>query len=306
LNVKAALVGVRPERLPHGTGHRDASRLTQAGILLLAHWMSKHDRGRRPRRSGKRSQTHPTARRAELKLPTVSYKTAVDLRSGYDGFVLDLARRNGVTAVAELGGGANPVLANTETWGFVQDRVVFDISAAELAKADDTVETRVADLCKPILETENSYDLVFSKMLCEHLPDARTFHSNCYSLLRPGGLAVHIFPTLYAVPFVINRVLPENVGRAIVRRVQPGRLENPKLDKFPALYNWCAGPTQRTLKRYRSVGFEVVEWNGAYGHNYYKRLPPLQAAEEAKSRFLLRHPIPFLTSFAATVLRKPN
>src|ERR1700721_1406514 len=54
-----------------------------------------------------------------------------------------------------------------------------------------------------------SYDLVFSKMLCEHLPDARTFHANCLRLLRPGARAVHFFPTLYTLPFVANRLIPE-------------------------------------------------------------------------------------------------
>lgn len=234
------------------------------------------------------------------------YTSSADLRSSYDGLVLDLAQRTGARAVAELGGGADPVLADAESWGFVQDRVVFDISAEELAKAADTVEKRVADLCTPIAKGHESYDLVFSKMLCEHLPDARTFHSNCYSLLRPGGLAVHIFPTLYAAPFVINRLLPENISRELVRRLQPGRLENPKTEKFPAHYDWCSGPTRRTLQRYRNIGFEIVEWNGAFGHNYYRPIPPLDALERAKSRFLLRHPIPSLTSFAVAVLRRPN
>ena len=236
---------------------------------------------------------------------TVSYTSAADLRSGYDSLVLDLARRAGVTAVAELGGGADPILADAESWGFVQERVVFDISAEELAKAADSVEKRVADLCKPISEGHESYDLVFSKMLCEHLPDAHTFHSNCYKLLRPGGLAVHMFPTLYAVPFVINRLVPENVSRALVRWIQPERLKNPKTEKFPAFYDWCAGPTKHALQRYRSIGFEVAQCNAAFGHNYYRPIPFLDAAERAKSRLLLRHPIPILTSFAVTVLRKP-
>jgi hypothetical protein len=36
-------------------------------------------------------------------------------------------------------------------------------------------------------------------MLCEHLPGPRPFTSNCFNLLRPGGLAVHFFPTLYTL-----------------------------------------------------------------------------------------------------------
>jgi 2-polyprenyl-3-methyl-5-hydroxy-6-metoxy-1,4-benzoquinol methylase len=75
---------------------------------------------------------------------------------------------------------------------------------------------------------------VFSKMLCEHLPDARTFHENCLRLLKPGGRAVHFFPTLYTLPFVANRLIPEEFARAVLRRIQPGRIDDPKHEKFPA------------------------------------------------------------------------
>ena len=34
-------------------------------------------------------------------------------------------------------------------------------------------------------------------------------------------------------------------------------------------------------------------------------VPPLEAAEQAKTRWLLRHPAPWWASVAAVVLRKP-
>jgi SAM-dependent methyltransferase len=234
------------------------------------------------------------------------YKPAAELRRRYDDLLVELARRNGVKVVAELGGGANPIVANADAWGFVPGRVVFDISAEELSKAEGNVEKRVVDLCQPVSGGRASYDMVFSKMLCEHLPDAHAFHQNCFNLLRSGGLAVHLFPTLFAAPFVVNRLLPENLTRSIVRRVQPGRLDDPKLGKFPAHYRWCTGPIHRTLRRYQSIGFEVEEWNGGFGHTYYNRIPLLDAAERAKSNFLIRHPVASLTSFAMVVLRKPE
>jgi SAM-dependent methyltransferase len=235
----------------------------------------------------------------------VTYTGLDELWQAYDDLLVDLAKRESVSCVAELGGGANPMVADTDRWGFAQERVVVDISATELAKADGEVQTRVADLCKPIEDGHDAYDLVFSKMLCEHLPDARTFHENCFKILRPGGLSVHFFPTLYTLPFVINRLVPENLTRSMLRRVQPVRFTDPKLQKFPAYYRWCTGPTQRAIKRYESVGFKVEAWNGAFGHLYYEKIPGLNVAERAKTRFLLEHPVPALTSFATVVLRKP-
>lgn len=235
----------------------------------------------------------------------ISYTNVDDLWLGYDDLLVELARREDAKAVAELGGGANPMVADPEKWGFAQHRAVIDISAEELAKAEADVDTRVADLCQPISDGHNSYDLVFSKMLCEHLPNARAFHENCFKLLRPGGLAVHFFPTLYSVPFVINRLIPEQLARSVLRKIQPGRIDDPKQEKFPAYYRWCTGPTRRAKRRYESVGFEIEAWNAAFGHHYYAVAAPLHAAERAKTRFLLAHPVPFLTSFATVVLRKP-
>jgi SAM-dependent methyltransferase len=234
----------------------------------------------------------------------VAYTDLDDLWQSYDDLLVELARREGASSVAELGGGANPMVADAERWGFVQDRVVIDISADELAKADGSVKTRVADLCQPIEDGE-TYDVVFSKMLCEHLPNARAFHENCFKILRPGGLSVHFFPTLSTVPFVINRLIPEDLTRSILDKVQPGRLDDPKHQKFPAYYRWCAGPTRRAVKRYESVGFKVEGYNATFGHLYYQRIPVLNAAERAKTSFLLEHPVPYLTSFAVVILRKP-
>jgi len=235
----------------------------------------------------------------------VDYTDKVELWKTYDGFVRNLAQREGVEHVAELGGGANPTVGDADLWGFARHRVVVDISADELAKANVGVETRVADLCQAITDGLNQYDLVFSKMLCEHLPRPREFHQNCFNLLRPGGVAVHFFPTLGTFPFLVNKVIPEKAARSLLDKVQPGRLQLGNLDKFPAYYRWTTGPTKRAIRRFESVGFQVEQYRASFGHLYYSVIPPLDAVEQAKSRFLMRHPVPALTSFAVVVLRKP-
>lgn len=236
----------------------------------------------------------------------VSYKDLADLWQSYPDMLVQLARDNGVADVAELGAGAKPLVSDSDKWGFVNRRVAIDISPEELAKAGTEVETQVADLCQPILTGHNAYDLVFSTTLCEHLPDPRTFHENCFKLLRPGGLSVHFFPTLFAFPFVINKLIPERASHAVLNKIHRVRLEHGKYGKFPAYYRWTTGPTPRAIKRFEGVGFEVVEFRGAFGHHYYYQIPPLHKLELAKSKFLLRHPAPGLTSYAIVVLRKPE
>jgi SAM-dependent methyltransferase len=236
----------------------------------------------------------------------VTYESSFELWDSYPSTLVDLAKEHGVQAVGELGGGANPLLADASTWGFVPTRAVYDISVAEMDKAGDDLDKRQADLCQPLGGAGGEYDLVFSRMLCEHLPDPETFHRNCFHLLRPGGRSVHFFPTLYALPFVLNRLVPEQAARRLLSVVQPDRLDNPLTEKFPAYYRWCRGPTGRSLRRYEELGFEVERWRAGFGHSYYRRLGPVDRLEAAKTSFLLRRPVPALTSFAALVLRKPG
>lgn len=235
----------------------------------------------------------------------VSYKDLDELWQSYPGLLLELARRHDVSQVAELGGGANPVVGDADKWGFVNRRVVIDISDDELTKGNSDVETQTADLCQPVVDGHNSFDLVFSSLLCEHLPDPRKFHQNCFNLLRPGGLSVHFFPTLLTFPFVVNKFIPERLGHAVLSKIYKERLDHGSHNKFPAYYRWTTGPTRRAMKRFESVGFEVEEYCGTFGHRYYHQIPPLQSLEWAKSRYLLRHPAPAFTSYAIVVLRKP-
>jgi SAM-dependent methyltransferase len=235
----------------------------------------------------------------------LTYALYGDLYRSYPSTLVELAKGQGATAVAELGGGARPVLGDEGSWSFVANRVIYDVEAGELDKATDRVDKREADLCQPLHDDAGCYDLVFSKMLCEHLPDPEVFHRNCFHLLRPGGISVHFFPTLYASPFLLNRIIPERTARRLLRLLQPGRLDDPKTRKFPAYYRWCHGPTRRSMERFEAIGFQVEEWRTGFGHDYYKRVAPLQALETAKARALVRHPVRHLSAYAVTILRKP-
>jgi len=211
-----------------------------------------------------------------------------------------------VRSVCEPGGGARPLLDPDFVSAKGLEYVVLDISQAELDKAPASHTKVRADLMSPDLGGLGTYDLVFSQTLAEHLVDPVVFHRNVLRILRPGGRALHFFPTLYEPTMVLNRLLPESVTQQLLLWLQPRRQRGGKEEKFHAYYRWCPGPTARQHRRLESVGFEVEEYVGFFGHDYLFDLSLLHRAQFTLARALVRHPIPALTSAAYVVLRKPG
>lgn len=213
---------------------------------------------------------------------------------------------SGAKKVVEVGGGANPLFDREFLDKHGISYTLLDISAAELAKAPDGYHKVQADICADKLSFGERFDFAFSRMLAEHVPDGEAFHRNTYRLLAPGGRAFHFFPTMWAPPFVVNRLLPERLAETLLHALQPGRERAGKLAKFPAYYRWCRGPSAAQLRRFEAIGYEVESYNGFYGHGpYYQKFPWLLRMHNAFSHWLVKHPWSFLTSFAQVLLRKP-
>ena len=209
----------------------------------------------------------------------------------------------------EIGSGANPTLSPEQLRRLGVRYTTNDRAASELAKADPAYETLLLDMAAPRPPTLplGAFDLIFSRMVNEHVDDGERYYRNIFDALRPGGVTAHCFSTLYALPFVVNRLLPERLAGRVLDIVNPR--EDPYMqDKFPARYSWSRGPTRRAIARLRGLGYEVAEYHGYFGHPYYERaaLRPVRALEEAKAGWLCRHPIPALTSYAVVILRKPQ
>lgn len=222
----------------------------------------------------------------------------------YNGFRLllkELIADRNCKSILDVGGGAQPQLsmADLGTSGDIH-YTVMDISEEELALAPESYKKIVMDISGKMVEPTGQYDLVFSRFVAEHVKDARQLHSNVLALLRPGGFAVHFFPTLYALPFAVNLILPEWLSVRFLSR------DRQKRGKFPAHYRWCCGPTRKAIERYERMGYEVVEYAGFFGHGYYDGIPWLRRAHAVIRNWLLRHPVVYLTSFAWIILRKPT
>jgi SAM-dependent methyltransferase len=219
-----------------------------------------------------------------------------------------LVAEHGARVVADIGGGANPLLPQELVTQRGLDYHVLDISPVELAKAPKWCRKITVDVAAPDPEFrarvgDLQVDLAFSHMLLEHVRDARQAHRNVGSILRPGGIAVHFYPTPCVLPLAVNRLVPERISTALARLAQPERDFSGHEVKFPALYRACGIPGPRMTRMFDALGFDVVRHVGYVGHDYYRRFPLLRDAERAARRLLTRAGVP-ATCAALVVLRR--
>jgi SAM-dependent methyltransferase len=238
-------------------------------------------------------------------MATILYAKSVEGWWGYKPLLENLVDTYDLKKLCDLGGGVNPVLTTDFISSRNLDYTILDISQKELDKAPSQYKKLAQDITAEDLSIDQKFDLVFTKMLAEHIKDGELLHRNIYSLLNPGGYAVHFFPTLYALPFFVNRLVPEAFASALLDLFAPR--DKCQQAKFPAYYNWCRGPTKKMTKRFTLIGYEIVEYKGFFGHEgYYRKVPLIEKLHKLISSYFLRHPNPHFTSYAWVILRKPH
>jgi len=219
--------------------------------------------------------------------------------------LLNLIQEFNAQKVLEIGSGANPTLDPEKVTALKIKYTTNDLSAEELAKASSVFSTWNANLCTlQIAEIHRErYQLIFSRMVNEHIKDGKTYYKNIYDLLEPGGITAHCFSTLYTLPFLVNKLFPERITDKLLNLFSPR--DRFKHEKFPAYYSWSRGPSPKSIRRFKSLGFEVIDYVGYFGHGYYKkRFPFLDLLEQTKAKWLVKNPIPCFTSYAYVILRK--
>ena len=234
---------------------------------------------------------------------TIAYGTQEEGWFGYPEYITRLIEERQAVHICEVGGGANPLLSRDRFAERPIEYTLMDISRTELDKAPAGYEKIVADAGSPDFRLEKQFDLVFSKMLMEHVRDAEQFHKNVLTILASGGMAVHFFPTLYTLPYIVNYLMPERLTNRILQAFAPR--DTYQYAKFPAYYHWCRGPLPSQIEKFRRIGYDVIEYRGFFGHRgYYQKMDILQKLHLLKTHYLLRHPHPLFTSYAYVVLKK--
>ena len=235
---------------------------------------------------------------------SISYGNSVDCGQQFEDTLTQLITNQSLSEICDIGGGANPIFDPSFQETNRLNYTLLDISQAELDKAPKNYNKVCADITQPDKLTENTWDLVFSQALAEHVKDGKAFYENIYRILKPGGYAVHLFPTLYAFPFVANKLLPERLASWALDTLLPR--DRYQHDKFPAYYSWCRGPARLAVERLENLGYEVVDYKGLFGHRYYQFWWLLQSVQDTYAKFLVKHPNSYHTSYVILILRKPD
>lgn len=222
-------------------------------------------------------------------------------------FLENIIVRNKSRTIADIGGGAKPLLPLELVRKYGLTYHVLDISKTELAKAPAWCNRIEIDIASPGMTVANAsllgqFDLVFSHMLLEHIRDATQAHRNIFKLLKKNGLAVHFFPSPHNLPLFINRLVPERVSQALVQFFQPTRDKIYDV-KFPAYYKLCGTPSRRLNAIFQSLGYAVEEHVGYIGHSYYERFLITRKMELIARRLFVRLHLP-VTSTIHVVLRR--
>jgi SAM-dependent methyltransferase len=216
----------------------------------------------------------------------------------YKPVVLSLQKKFGCRSLLEVGGGRTPLIDEQENDSLGVRYTVNDISAGELALAPEWASKACFDICSPPTDAHSKFDLIFSKMVFEHISDAKKAYLAIYRLLAPGGLFLSFFPTLYCLPFFINYLSPESLSSKLQEALVPR--DTPK---FRAYYKWCRTTAflQRRLER---IGFGEVAVAPFYGHGYYESIPLVRSLHAKWTEIVRRKDIRVQSSYAYVFVRR--
>ncbi len=219
---------------------------------------------------------------------------------GMKAIIRELVReREGTTRVLEVGGGRTPLLDPDECASLDLEYWVNDISQDELDLVAGTYKTARFDIAGPTEALPNDqFDLVFSRSVLEHVADTDRALANSYRLLRPGGVVIHTFPTLYNPVYLFNKLVPERASAMLLRRVVKYTYE-----KFPARYHKTTS-SRRQTERLRRLGFSDAAIVPFWGHGYLHFAPRLASIEGRFARAAEERDWRWYSTFAYLVGRR--
>ena len=226
--------------------------------------------------------------------------------ANYERVVRRLAEASQAKKLIEIGGGRDPLFGREALAELGAELTVNDISPTELAALPQGYRTACFDIAGDLSPEEiarGGYDLAFSRMVFEHVADGRRAWENLFRLLAPGGVGLAFVPTLYAFPFVVNWLLPDDFAARIVKMVYKNRTDDED-PVFPARYSWTVASEKRIAPMLAGIGYREATVVPFYGHGYYQPFPIVRDIHAKFSATARARDWRFFASYAYIAARK--
>ncbi len=226
--------------------------------------------------------------------------------ANYERVVRHLAEVSGAKKLIEIGGGRDPLFGRTALTELGAELTVNDISPTELAALPKGYRTACFDIAGDLTPEEiarGGYDLAFSRMVFEHVADGQRAWENLFRLLAPGGIGLAFVPTLYAFPFVVNWLLPDDFAVRIVKLLYKNRTDNED-PVFPARYSWTVASESRLAPMLSNIGYRDAMVVPFYGHGYYRPFPLVRDLHAKFTEIARVRDWRFFASYAYIAARK--
>ncbi|HLL27493.1 MAG TPA: methyltransferase domain-containing protein [Xanthobacteraceae bacterium] len=226
--------------------------------------------------------------------------------ANYERVVRELVSAFGARRLIEIGGGRDPLFSRASLAELGAELTVNDISSVELATLPAGYRTACFDIAGTLTPEEiarGGYDLAFSRMVFEHVADGKRAWENLFRLLAPGGVGLAFVPTLYAFPFVVNWLLPDDFAAKIVKLVYKNRTDHED-PVFPARYSWTVASEKKLAPMLSAIGYRDVKVVPFYGHGYYQPFPFLRDIHAKFTALARDRDWRFFASYAYIAARK--
>lgn len=226
----------------------------------------------------------------------------------YEATILTIAESLALKRLCEIGGGRDPAFSLKQIEPLGLDYTINDIDQRELDRAPAGYRTACFDIAGPaedFLSHAGSQDLVFSRMVFEHVAGVEQAWRNVHTLLAPGGVGLAFIPTLYAWPFLLNHLMPEAASARLLNLLsREDRSSDGGNPKFPAVYDWAYGSQHKLAPMLRRAGFVDVHVVPFWGHDYLRRVPFVRDLDDAYTRLCVARDWRLQTTYAYIIVRK--
>ncbi len=145
-----------------------------------------------------------------------------------DAHVLDFGAGRGRFGTSESAGAR----VHTDLTGRVARYAAFDVDPVVLENPD-TEDRHHAEIGAPLPFEDNSFDVIFSWMVLEHVADPDFYTSELDRILRPGGWICAGTPNKWGLTGIAARVVPNSLHVRVLAKLAPQRKEE---DVFPTTY----------------------------------------------------------------------